>query len=273
MTGAASFENHDEARGIPQSREDGLPPPVAIDLGMDMRSYWLARAAQHTDDSYAGVRISKFPEDLRVYEHLLWASGADTVVEIGAHFGGSALWFRDRLRTLEHYGRIRRGRVISIDIDTTATHRELAAADPNYAEAITLIQSDVLDATLPDEVAKLVPADAHCLVVEDSAHIYDTTWAALTGFARFVGVGGYFVVEDGCVDIEEMRLDEAWPRGVLPALERWLTTPDGAAFAVRRDLERYGLSCHPRGFLQRIAPPPRAKTQGVVRQWLARHRG
>ena len=52
---------------------------------------------------------------------------------------------------------------------------------------------------------------------------------------------------------DEMRLEDAWPRGVLPALERWLGTEEGSAFTVRRDLERYGMSCHPRGFLQRIA--------------------
>lgn len=272
MTGAASRDNQDRGRGNPQNREDGMPPPVVAGLDTDMRSYWLARAAQHTDDSYAGVRMSKFPEDLRVYEHLLWASAADVVVELGAQFGGSALWFRDRLRALEHYGRIRRSRVISIDIDVTTAREELSAADPNYAETITLIQSDVQDPTLPDEVAQLLPAGAQCFVVEDSAHTYDTTWAALTGFAQFVPVGGYFVVEDGCVDVEEMRLDEAWPRGVLPTLERWLASPEGAAFAVRRDLERYGLSCHPRGFLQRIAPPLRPNAPGAFRQWHARAR-
>ena len=57
-----------------------------------------------------------------------------------------------------------------------------------------------------------------CFVVEDSAHTYETTLAALGSFARFVPQGGFFVVEDGCVDIEEMRLAPDWPRGVLPAM-------------------------------------------------------
>ena len=42
----------------------------------------------------------KFPEDLRVYEHLLWQTAPSTVIEVGVKDGGSALWFRDRLRTL-----------------------------------------------------------------------------------------------------------------------------------------------------------------------------
>jgi cephalosporin hydroxylase len=111
----------------------------------------------------------------------------------------------------------------------------------------------VLDPDLPDRVAGLIHTGARCMVIEDSAYTYDTTWAALIGFVRFVPLGGYFVVEDGCVDIEEMRASDEWPRGVLPALNSWLATPDGQRFTVRRDRERFGLSCHSRGFLQRIA--------------------
>jgi cephalosporin hydroxylase len=248
-----SFESSDPRSQTSPTDEEGLPPPVTADLSASLRSYWLARAAQHTSDSYAGVPISKFPEDLRVYEHLLWASRANVVVELGAQWGGSALWFRDRLQTLARYARAGQIRVISIDLSVNTARASLEAADPSYAEAIALIEADVLDPALPDEVARLLPPDPRCLVVEDSAHVYDTTWAALTGFSRFVPVGGYFVVEDGCVDIEEMRLADDWPRGVLPALERWLGTEEGSPFKVRRDLECYGISCHPRGFLQRTA--------------------
>jgi cephalosporin hydroxylase len=248
-----SFESSDPMSPTSPTEEDGLPPPVIADLSAGLRSYWLARAAQHTWDSYAGLRISKFPEDLRVYEHLLWASRANVVVELGTQFGGSALWFRDRLQTLEHYGRVRQTRVISIDVSVSAAREALSAADPGYVETITLIEADVEDPALPDQVARRLPPEARCLVVEDSAHVYDTTWAALTGFARFVPAGGYFVVEDGCVDIDEMRLEDGWPRGVLPALQRWLGTDEGSSFTVRRDLERYGISCHPHGFLQRTA--------------------
>jgi cephalosporin hydroxylase len=230
-----------------------LPPKVDVSLERgDLRDYWMARVAQHTQDSYAGVPLSKFPEDLRVYEHLLWESSADAVIEIGAAFGGSTLWFRDRLRAMAAYGRIDRPPVvISIDVDAAAARAHMAAADPAL-EGIVSLEADVLDPALPDEVARQLPADARCLVVEDSGHVFDTTLAALEGFHRFVPVDGFFVVEDGCVDVEPLRLSPDWPRGVLPALEQWLGTPGGQRFGVRRDLELYGVSCHPGGFLQRL---------------------
>lgn len=212
-----------------------------------LRDYWRRRAEQHTHDSYAGVRISKFPEDLRVYEHLLWLDGPDTVVEIGTQWGGGALWFRDRLAAMHAYGRIDRApHVISIDLGQTPARENLAAC--GNAEGITLVEGDVCDPDLAAHVASLV--EGRCLVVEDSAHIYETTAAALRLYAQLVPPGGFMVVEDGCVDDERLRLD-GWPRGVIPALEDWLGTDAGTEFTVRRDLELYGITCHPGGFLQR----------------------
>ena len=206
---------------------------------------------QHTQDSYAGLGMSKFPEDLRTYEHLLWLQRPDTVIEIGVQFGASALWFRDRLRTLRAYGHVDRSHVIGIDVDASPARTGLARTDPDWASEITLIEADVRDPALPARVRALLPPDARCMVIEDSAHVYDTTRAAREGFRGFAPENGFFVVQDGCIDIDELRLDPGWPRGVLPALEDWLRTRAGEAFAVRRDLELYGVSCHPRGFLQR----------------------
>lgn len=229
-----------------------LPPRVQVGLDDSVRQYWLRRVEQHVRDSYAGLRLSKFPEDLRVYEHLMWMCRPNVVIEIGAHHGGSALWFRDRLLTLADYRLVEDPLVISIDIDVAAAKRNLESLPSDRAKDIVLIEGDVRDPSLPEEVERRLPDSPSCLVVEDSAHTYESTFAALRGFSRFIGPGGFFVVEDGCVDVEEMRLSEDWPRGVLPALHDWLKTPEGAAFRVRRELELYGISCHPEGFIQRI---------------------
>ncbi len=229
----------------------GLPSIVELDLSSSARKLWLARARQHTTDTYAEIPFAKFPEDLRTYEHLLWRMRANVVIELGTWSGASALWFRDRLQTMQAYHRVAAPRVISVDLDQKKAAAAIAAVDSDYEDTITLLEADVRDPALPEVVARHLPENAHCFVVEDSAHVYETTYAALLGFARFVPVGGYFVVEDGCVDVEEMRLDDSWPRGVLPALSNWLDSPEGEGFHVQRDLELYGMSCHPGGFLQR----------------------
>jgi cephalosporin hydroxylase len=225
-----------------------------------------------------GVPLSKFPEDLRAYEHLLWFSDATVVIELGVQFGASSLWFRDRLKTFAYYRRDSRARplarpgfrdrvrthvrggldapgrserlVIGIDIDISQAQVNLERADPTYQNDIKLIEASVTDPALPDQVAELITPHERCLVIEDSAHTYETTLASLRGFSRFVPINGFFVVEDGAVDIEELRIHPRSPRGVLPAINDWLAH-EGTDFTVRSDMELYGVTAHPGGFLER----------------------
>ena len=233
-----------------------LPLRAEAELDEPLRSYWLTRLRQHVTDSYAGLGLSKFPEDLRVYEHLLWGSRASAVIEVGAQSGGSALWFRDRLASLTRYTGGGRATVVSVDLDVSEARAAVAEADATAGPSgeIVFIQADVRDPDLTERVARALPEGARCLVSEDSAHIYDTTYAALESLSTFVPPEGFFVVEDGVVDIDELRVDASWPRGVLPAVEAWLETAAGREFTPRRDLELYGVTCHPGGFLQRRAP-------------------
>ena len=239
---------------------------VEARLEGSLRDYWLDRVALHTSDSYAGIPLSKFPEDLRLYEHILWARRPQVVIEIGIQHGASSLWFRDRLRTLAAYGLVARPWVIGVDVEVGGARANLDSVDAGWRDGIELLEGDVRDPELAARVAAMVPAGAECFVVEDSAHVYETTLAALEGFSALIAPGGFFMVEDGCVDIEEMRLEEGWPRGVLPAVSDWLDGPVGRGFLARRDLEIYGLTCHPGGLLQRRekagAPPAGAGAGG-----------
>jgi cephalosporin hydroxylase len=233
----------------------GTGEPIESRLGGSVGDYWRERVALHMRDSYAGIPMAKFPEDLRLYEHLLWARAPEVVVEIGCQHGASVLWFRDRLRTLAGYGLLARPRVIALDVDTAAARANLDAADPGWGEQITLVEGDVRDPALTARIRALIPEGAECFVVEDSAHEYETTLAALDGFAPLIQPGGFMMVEDGCVDVEAMRLEPDWPRGVLPAIHEWLSSPAGSGFRQRRDLELYGVTCHPAGLLQRVPEP------------------
>lgn len=229
-----------------------LPPAVHARFDDSVADLWRARVEQHTQDSYAGVRISKFPEDLRVYEQLLWLDAPRIVIELGSQFGGSALWFRDRLRTLAGYGRVHDPYVIAVDIDIEPIHDTLRRQHPRALNDIIPVAGDVCDPELPKQIGRMLEPNDQCMIIEDSAHVYETTYAALAGFSQFVSPGGFYVVEDGCVDIEEMRVREDWPHGVLPAIADWLETATGKEFKVQPDMELYGITCHPGGFLRRI---------------------
>lgn len=233
-----------------------LPPAVEFDSSdSSLAAYWSARSDLLFHDHYAGILLMKFPEDLRVYEHLLWVMKPDAVIELGTHSGGSALWFRDRMQTFQRYGGAP-PRVITVDLAPHNAVANIEAADPSALKReITVLTGDVLDPDLPARVAELLPAGARCLVTEDSAHVSATTSAALKGFARFVPLGGWFVVEDGVVDDPNLKLNfDHEGGGVQPAIAEWLTTEEGSAFDQRRDLEIYGMTCHPHGYMQRNRP-------------------
>jgi hypothetical protein len=200
-----------------------LPPKVEV--AGDARGaaqYWLARAAQHAQDSYAGEPLSKFPEDLRVYEHLLWESAANVVIELGTWCSASALWFRDRLRSNESYGRIERPLVITVDVELAAAPPHVEAVDPDR-EGIVMLEASVTE--LPGRVAQLrrreLPGRGGF-----GARLRDDACPA-GRLSPLRGPEGFFVVEDGCVDVEELRLSPDWPRGVLPAVHDFLAAPAG----------------------------------------------
>jgi cephalosporin hydroxylase len=223
-------------------------------LHQPLLDYYHKRLFLHMDEMYAGIRMRKFPEDLRVYEELLWECRIDVVLELGLGHGGSALWFRDRLRTLAMYGRSRHGLVIAVDRDTAAGRHHLEIADPAFEAEIRLVQSDVRDPAVVSKVERHLPADARVLVIDDSAHRYDTTMATLRFFSPIVPVGGFIVIEDGHRDFPEM-MPPNFPgvaQGVTTAIDEWLATEEGARFVLRRDKERYIVTSSPRGFLQRV---------------------
>jgi len=200
------------------------------------------------NETYMGIPLVKFPEDLMSYVHLLWKAMPNTVIELGCHAGGGALWFRDQLLLLRHYGLVQSIRVISIDITTERAKQELQKLDPGYTETITLVEGSVLDPDLSKRIEKMLTPDSIPFIVEDSAHVYDTTLASLNGFSRFVRPGGFFVVEDTNVDIENMRMPD-WPRGAGLATKDWLA--QHPEFETWTEFERYGITCHPGSTLRR----------------------
>ena len=241
-------------RGVRLLDDSIFPPRVDPTLTPKTTDYWRARLSTLGVETYCGVPMSKLPEDLRVYQHLMWHDGVDTVIEIGTRHGGSALWFRDTLATAARYGRILDFRVITVDIDLELSDSALANVDPEH-EGIEILEGDAQDPGLPALVDELVPENAHCLVVDDSAHDYETTLSVLRGFAGFVPDGGFLVIEDGVVDDEELRVKSSdWPRGVLPAIRDWLKSAEGLQFEVRREMELYGVTTNLKGFLQRCQP-------------------
>lgn len=82
--------------------------------------------------TWRGVPLWKDCLDLIIVQQLLWEVKPQTVIEIGAYKGGSALWAGDMLKMFGH-----NPRVLSMDID-------LSLLDPVAKESpdVTFIEGD-----------------------------------------------------------------------------------------------------------------------------------
>jgi cephalosporin hydroxylase len=187
---------------------------------------------------YRGRAFLKSPFDVVLYLQLLQQLRPRTVVEIGAYQGGSLLWFADTLGALGMQPRL-----FSVDLQPPQLD------DPR----ITVLTGDAsaLANTLdPQLVASF---ERPLLVIDDSAHLYETTLAVLAFFHPILKPGDYIVIEDGVVDQfheEQYRRYENGPnRAVASFLER-----HGDEYAVDRDLcDFYGtnVTYSPNGWLRR----------------------
>lgn len=205
-----------------------LPGRVSFELTDTVESLWKKRLDQHTGDRYKGRTLAKMPEDLRVYQHVIEASRPDTIVELGTYGGGSAIWFADQLDTF-----CGGGRVVTCDIYLPPQPLE----DPR----VRFLHGSLQD--MSGQIGDLVRG--RVMVVDDSAHTYESTSAALNLYYHLVTPGCWFVVEDGVVD-ESISI---WAGGgVQPAIRDFLRTHDDF---VQHDLAVYGLTTDHNGWLER----------------------
>jgi cephalosporin hydroxylase len=140
----------------------------------------------HFGVTHRGVRMEKNPFDLTLYALLLQRLRPRTIIEIGFHSGGSALWFADQLEINGVDGRVH-----AIDV------REVPAVSH---PRVSFQQGDGrrLHQHMSAEWIGRLPRPL--LVIEDADHMPDTTSAVLEHFAPLMEPGEYIVVEDGIVD-------------------------------------------------------------------------
>lgn len=172
MTPVAAREEKDQAT---RDRRSALPLEALATIQKGTLAY-----------TYKGIPCLKNPFDFALYTKLLQETKPKTIIELGSHSGGSALWLADLLTTFDSDGH-----VYSIDIRPVANLQD---------RRITFLAGDVLhlEQVLPAGLLANLPRPL--LVIEDTAHRYETTIAALRFFAPHLAPGEYILIEDGIVN-------------------------------------------------------------------------
>lgn len=159
---------------------------------------------------YKGLRLAKSPFDLALYMQLIEKLRPKTIIEVGTSEGGSAAWLIDQCRTLG----LDDTELITIDI-----------APPSIEiSGVSVFKGDSCAParTFPTD---LIASSPHpWLVIEDSAHSYESANAVLAYFDELLTVGDMFVLEDGVLaDLEGevyRRLDDGPNRALAEFLRR-----------------------------------------------------
>ena len=183
---------------------------------------------------YRGVPMLKNPFDLAIYPLLLEQAAPRTLIEIGSHLGGSALWFADQRPGM---------RVLSVDIEPPS-----GVEDPR----VTFLRGDAraLHEVLTDNVMQSV--ERPLIVVEDSNHVAGTTAGVLDFFDRWLQRGEFIVIEDGI--LTAMRVAESYDGGPLRAIHEFLQRTNGR-YEIDRSLCDYfghNVTWNVDGYLRRV---------------------
>ncbi len=184
--------------------------------------------------TWLGVPTLKCPLDLWIYQEIVYSSRPGLIVECGTAYGGSALFLAGVCELLGH------GCVVSVDIRPYA-------ARPQHPRIRYLLG----DSTSPDvlKVVRELAANASSvMVLLDSDHRRDHVLKELRLYGPMVSVGHYLIVED--TNINGHPVLEDFGPGPMEAVQAFLQEED--RFIADPDMERFGLTFNPKGYLKRV---------------------
>jgi cephalosporin hydroxylase len=187
---------------------------------------------------YRGVPMLKNPFDLAIYPLLLAHARPRSLIEIGSHRGGSAIWFADVAANL--------GLPLHVhSIDRTVVN------DVAHS-AVTFLEGDARDLgrILTDDVIAALPRPL--LVVEDADHHFDTCLAVLSFFDLRLFPGEYIVIEDGI--LLDMLAADGYAGGPARAIAAFLAGSGGRYAIDRAFCDYFGrnVTWNVDGYLRRI---------------------
>lgn len=188
---------------------------------------------------WMGVPILKNVMDLWIYQEILFDVKPDFIIEIGSYLGGSTLFFAHLCDCMG------KGEVLSIDV----VHDRCKVEHPR----IRKITGSSQDSAVIKQVIEAC-GDGRVFIIQDGNHHEEHVLADLRTYADLVGIGSYFIVEDGIVDVFAKGTniaDALGAPGPLGATRRFIE--EDSRYIVDTDCERYQLTYNPKGFLKRVA--------------------
>lgn len=216
--------------------------PTWLDPHVERRVQKLAlRKSTEWDNKWFGITIQQYPNDLMIYQELIYQLKPDLIVEAGTFHGGNAIYMATLLDVVNP-----KGKIITIDIDPQEWQATVAKLDlpgkDRLLQRIAFIEGSSTSPAVFEKVSKLATKDATVMVLLDSLHTKDHVLAEMKLYAPLVTRNSYLIVND-----------TQWGEP-LEAIREFGAEAHG--FEVDRKIDHYMVSCAHEGFLKRVKDAP-----------------
>jgi cephalosporin hydroxylase len=156
---------------------------------------------------WLGVPIIRLPDDIVVFQELVFSLNPKLILEIGVARGGSIILSSSLVELLGNGGR-----VIGVDIDIRSHNLKRIKAHRMFKN-ITLIEGDVLNSNTLTKLRDEIGDSKVDILVLDSNHTHDHVLKELEMLSQIVKLGGYIVLPDTVI--------EDFPKGYYSANRPW----------------------------------------------------
>ncbi|NEP44662.1 MAG: rhamnosyl O-methyltransferase [Okeania sp. SIO2H7] len=209
-------------------------PPLAYHLWYYDTKIWKTT-------SWAGIRTLKSPSDMWNYQEIICSLKPSFIIEFGARFGGSALFFAALMKQISP-----RPKVFSVDIDLDSvsdlTKQEpiielmaASSASPEVAKRIT-------------ELREEYPGPVFAIL--DSDHSKSHVLKEMLLLRPLLKSGDYVVVEDSNINGHPVR--PGWGDGPFEAVQEYFEKYPNDYEIDRGREQKFGFTFATNGFLKRV---------------------
>jgi cephalosporin hydroxylase len=157
--------------------------------------------------SWCGVPVIRLPDDIVVFQELVWELEPKVIVEIGVARGGSVILSSSLLHLLGNGGQ-----VYGLDIDIRK-HNRIAIENHKLSSNITLLEGDSTSSEIINNLEKKLNGNQIDILVLDSNHTHEHVFKELMAYSGLVRIGGYIVLPDTVIEL--------FPKGYYSADRPW----------------------------------------------------
>ena len=159
---------------------------------------------------WLGVPIIQMPEDLIVFQEIVYKTQPDLIIETGVARGGSIIFWASIQKLCGINGEI-----LGVDIDIRE-HARSAIKHSNFKDQINLIEGSSVENKVVDSVKSIVSQHKRVMVVLDSNHTHEHVLSELEIYSKFVTKGCFLLVLDTVIDDLNLDLERPWGPGSSP---------------------------------------------------------